>query len=235
MRLAAHQPQYLPWLGYFDKIAHADRFVLLDTVQYKKNEWQNRNRIRGAAGWHWLTVPVHYRFPMTIRDVRVDATSGWRRKHKEALRQAYAKAPYREQLMAAIETLLDRPIDDLASLNIETVRLVGGMLGVGTPVTVASTLSGIPEGPDERLIALCKVFGCDTYLAGAGGRDYMNLDTWKAAGIAVEFQAYRHPVYPQSQPGFEPNLSAIDALMHLGPGPWVGPDALSCEPRRKAA
>lgn len=235
MRLAAHQPQYLPWLGYFDKIARADRFVLLDTVQYKKNEWQNRNRIRGAAGWLWLTVPVHYRFPMAIREVRIDETSGWRRKHREALRQAYARAPHRDRVLAAVEALLDRPIEDLATLNIETVRLLGGLLGVATPCTVASTLSGIPEGPDERLIALCRRFGCDTYLAGAGGRDYMNLDTWKSAGIAVEFQEYRHPVYPQSQPGFEPNLSAIDALMHAGPEGLVGPGAPRDHSHRVAA
>ena len=235
MKLAAHQPQYLPWLGYFDKIARADRFVLLDTVQYKKNEWQNRNRIRGAAGWQWLTVPVRYRFPMTIREVRVDDTAGWRRKHKEALRQAYAKAPHRDRVVAAIEALLDRSIADLATLNGETVRLLGGMLGVTTPIALASTIAGIPAGPDERLIALCRTFHCDTYLAGAGGRDYMNLDAWRAAGITVEFQSYQHPIYPQSQRGFEPNLSAIDALMHLGPGTWVGPGAMPCAAGRKAA
>lgn len=235
MRLAAHQPQYLPWLGYFDKIARADRFVLLDTVQYKKNEWQNRNRIKGASGWHWLTVPVHYRFPMAIREVRVDESSGWRRKHKEALRQAYARAPHRARLLPAIEALLDRPIDDLATLNAETVRLLAGMLGVTTPMTIASTIPGIPEGPDERLIALCRHFGCDTYLAGSGGRDYMDLDTWRAAGIAVEFQEYRHPVYPQAQAGFEANLSAIDALMQAGGDGLVGPDAWHDHVGRRAA
>jgi hypothetical protein len=235
MRLAAHQPQYLPWLGYFDKIARVDRFVLLDTVQYKKNEWQNRNRIRGAAGWHWLTVPVHYRFPMSIREVRVDDAAGWRRKHREALRQAYARAPHRNSVLTALDALLDRPIGDLATLNIQTVRLLGTMLGVTTPITVASTLAGIPDGPDARLIALCRHFGCDTYLAGAGGRDYMNLDAWKRAGIAVEFQEYRHPIYPQSQPGFEPNLSAVDALMHLGPGTHVGPGTRPADLWRRAA
>jgi hypothetical protein len=235
MRLAAHQPQYLPWLGYFDKIARVDRFVLLDTVQYKKNEWQNRNRIRGAAGWHWLTVPVHFRFPMTIREVRVDDGVAWRRKHREALRQAYARAPHRERILTALDALLNEPIGDLATLNIETVRLLGTMLGVTTPVTIASTITGIPDGPDARLIALCRHFGCDTYLAGSGGRDYMDLDAWTTAGITVEFQEYRHPVYPQGLPGFEANLSAVDALMHLGPGPHVGADPLPSDTRRRAA
>jgi hypothetical protein len=76
----------------------------------------------------------------------------------------------------------------------------------------------MPEQADERLIALCRHFGCSTYLAGAGGRDYMNLDAWRAAGIAVEFQDFRHPLYRQCHPGFEANLSALDVLFNEGPG-----------------
>jgi WbqC-like protein len=220
MRLAAHQPQYLPWLGYFDKMARADHFVLLDTVQFKKNEWQNRNRIRTAGGWQWLTVPVHYRFPMSIAEVRIDETSGWRRKHCESLRQAYARAPHREAILAAVAALVERPHPTLATLNTEGVLALARLLGISTPVVLASSLEGIPEGPDERLIALCRRFGCTTYLAGQGGHDYMDLSLWERAGIAVEFQRFHHPIYPQSHPGFEPNLSAVDALMHLGPGFW---------------
>ena len=218
MRLAAHQPQYLPWLGYFDKMARVDRFVLLDTVQFKKNEWQNRNRIRTASGWQWLTVPVHHRFPMSIAEVRIDDSAGWRRKHKEALRQAYARAPHRRAILPPICELLDRPVGDLATLNVECVRMLAAMLGVTTRVIQASSLADIPDGPDERLIALCRRFGATTYLAGQGGHDYMDLEAWRRAGIAVEFQEFRHPVYPQGHPDFTPNLSAIDTLVHLGPG-----------------
>jgi len=218
MRLAAHQPQYLPWLGYFDKMARVDMFVLLDTVQFKKNEWQNRNRIRTAAGWQWLTIPVHHRFPMCIADVRIDDTAGWRRKHKEALRQAYTRAPHRDEVLPVVCDLIDRPVGDLATLNTLCVTALAGLLGVATRVAPASSLADLPDGPDARLIALCRRFGAGTYLAGRGGHDYMDLDAWRRAGIAVEFQEFRHPVYPQGHPGFEPNLSAVDALMHLGPG-----------------
>src|SRR5262245_62887409 len=108
MRLAAHQPQYLPWLGYFDKMARVDLFVLLDTVQYKKNEWQNRNRIRAASGEQWLTVPVHARFPARFDEVEADDASRWRRKHALTLRQAYARAPYRDAVLPPLERLLQR-------------------------------------------------------------------------------------------------------------------------------
>ena len=218
MRLAAHQPQYLPWLGYFDKIDRVDRFILLDTVQYKKNEWQNRNRIRTAAGWQWLTVPVHHRFPMAIRDVRIDETSAWRRKHREALRQHYARVPHRDRVLPLLEELLEGPFTDLAALNARAVAILAGLLGVRTPITPASGLDGLPSGADERLIALCRRFGCSVYLAGRGGRDYMDLGAWARAGLRVEFQEFRHPIYPQAHPGFEPNLSAVDLLLNCGPG-----------------
>jgi hypothetical protein len=216
--LAAHQPQYLPWLGYFDKIRRSDRFVLLDTVQFKKNEWQNRNRIRTGAGWAWLTVPVHYRFPMRIDEVPIDESTPWRRRQVTTLRQAYARAPHGAAILAPLEDLLAQPLRRLAELNARSVFLIARLLGLRTPVVPASLLPPMPEGADERLIALCRHFGCTTYLAGAGGRDYMDLDTWRAAGIAVEFQEFRHPVYRQCHPGFEPNLSAIDLLCNAGPG-----------------
>jgi len=218
VRLAAHQPQYLPWLGYFDKMDRVDLFVLLDTVQYKKNEWQNRNRIRTASGWQWLTVPVHHRHPMRLLDVQVDDNAGWRRKHQEALRQCYARAPHRQDVLPRLLDLLDRPHASLADLNATGVRLLADLLGVRTAVVLASSLEDVPSGKDERLIDLCRRFRCDSYLAGAGGRDYMDPEAWRRAGIAVEFQDFVHPVYTQSYPGFEPNLSAVDFLMHRGTG-----------------
>jgi hypothetical protein len=218
MRLAAHQPQYLPWLGFFDKMDRADLFVLLDTVQYKKNEWQNRNRIRTAAGWQWLTVPVHFRFPMTLREVAIDESGVWRRKHREALRLHYARAPHRGALLSRLDDLLQEPAAGLADLNTRLVKLMAEILGVRTPVILASSLEALPDGADARLIALCRRLGCSTYLAGDGGRSYMDLEAFDRAGIRVESQRFRHPVYPQSHPGFEPNLSAVDFLMCRGPG-----------------
>ncbi len=218
MRLAAHQPQYLPWLGFFDKLDRVDRFVLLDTVQYKKNEWQNRNRIRIATGWQWLTVPVHHRFPMSLRDVRIDDSGGWRRKHREALRVHYGRAPHAGRVLPDLLALLDEPHENLAALNTRTVELLAERLGIRTPIVRASELEGLPDDPDARLIDLCRRFGCGTYLAGAGGRDYMDSVAWRAASIRVEFQEFRHPVHPQTYPGFEGNLSAIDFLLNCGPG-----------------
>jgi len=220
MRLAAHQPQYLPWLGYFDKMDRVDRFVLLDTVQFKKNEWQNRNRIRTSQGWQWLTVPVHHRFRMALHEVTIDERSSWRRKHREALRQQYARAPFRDTVLPALEALLEEPFPNLAALNTRTVTVLAGLLGVRTPIVPASALADLPGDPgaNERLIALCGRLGCSTYLAGDGGEAYMDLEAYRRAGIRVEFQGFRHPTYRQVHAGFEPDLSAVDILMNLGRG-----------------
>ena len=216
MIVAVHPPQYLPWLGYFDKIDRADLFVLLDTVQFKKNEWQNRNRIKTAQGWQWLTVPVTYRFPQRIDQVKINPQSNWARKHLLALRTNYSRAPHFCDYFELFEEVLTEKRQGLAALNIRLVRELAGLLGISTPLRLASELGGLPEGPDERLIAICQHLGAEVYLAGIGGRAYMNLEKFEKAGIEVVFQEFEHPVYPQLYGDFLPNLSVVDLLFNCG-------------------
>jgi hypothetical protein len=216
MIVAVHQPQYLPWLGYFDKIDRADVFVLLDTVQYKKNEWQNRNRIKTADGWQWLTVPVTYKFPQRINEVVINNRDRWQHQHRQAILSNYRKAPCWERLVPFLEEILTPTWEYLAPLNIFVVRRLAVILGIATPLYVASELPVFPEDPDERLIAIVKHFGADTYLAGSGGRDYMDLDRYAQSGIEVLFQEYHHPVYEQQFGAFEPFMSVLDLLFNHG-------------------
>jgi hypothetical protein len=219
MILAVHQPQYLPWAGYLDKIDRADRFVLLDNVQFKKGEWQNRNRIKTAAGWQWLTVPVLHDYGQAIREVRIDpARETWGRKHREALRTNYAATPYYDWVRAVLDPVWDGAWELLAPLNRATVEALTGLLGITTPIYTASELRAAPEHPDERLIELCRQLGADTYLAGAGGSAYMELDRWAKAGIRVEVQRFVHPEYAQPFGDFLPAMSAVDLLCNCGPG-----------------
>jgi hypothetical protein len=217
MIVAVHQPQYLPWLGYFDKIDRADIFVLLDTVQYKKNEWQNRNRIKTAAGPQWLTVPVTYRFPQRISEVGINHRERWQHKQRQAIVSNYRKAPFWDGLAPLIEEILTPSWEMLAPLNIFVVKRLSEILGITTPLHVASQLAAFPEDPDERLIAITKHFGADVYLAGGGGRDYMDLDRYEKNGIKVLFQEYHHPVYEQRFGAFEPFMSVLDLLFNHGP------------------
>jgi hypothetical protein len=216
MILSVHQPQYLPWLGYFDKIDKADIFVFLDNVQFKKNEWQNRNKIKTANGWQWLTVPTLYKFPQLINDVAVNNKDHWQHRQQQALISNYKKASCWGELEGFFEDIFTRPWQTISELNIAVVRRLVDILGIETALYVASELEQFPEDPDERLIAIAKHFGTDTYLAGSGGKDYMNLEKYDRSGIEVLFQEYAHPVYDQLFGGFEPFMSVIDLIFNHG-------------------
>ena len=216
MKVAIHQPQYLPWLGYLDKLDSADVFIVLDTVQFKKHEWQNRNRIRTHDGWQWLTVPIIDRFPERIAQVEINVRSDWSRKHRQALRLHYGRAPHWEPLGPALLALLERPWTRLCDLNVAVLDLLCEQLGLSAPRLLASNLTA-REDPTDRLIDLCRSVGGTEYLAGESGPGYMDLERFAQAGIAVSAQAYRHPEYRQQYTPFVSNMSVVDLLLNCGP------------------
>jgi len=214
--VSVHQPQYLPWLGYFDKIDRADVFVLLDNVQFKKNEWQNRNRIKTPQGPQWLTVPVLYKFPQLISEVGINDRERWRHKQQQALLSNYRKAPHWGLLEPFFAATFSRTWSTIAELNIHVVRELAAIMGITTPLHVASELPPLPDDPDERLIAITRHYGGNVYLAGSGGHDYMDLAKYERAGVEVVFQEYRHPVYQQLWGDFEPSMSVVDLIYNRG-------------------
>lgn len=217
MIVAVHQPQYLPWLGYFDKMDRSDVFCYLDNVQYKKNEWQNRNRIKTAKGWQWLTVPVRYRFPQKICEVKTPAESYWQRKHLQALASNYGKAPYFAAVMEFLQPLYEREWPNLAELNIAITEQLRNWLGIRPNKILRASRMNLSPEPNDRLIDICLAVGADTYLAGAGGAQYMNLDRFAERGISVVFQDFCHPVYPQRFGDFVSHLSILDLIFNCGP------------------
>jgi hypothetical protein len=216
MILSAHQPQFLPWLGYFDKIAKADVFILMDDVQYKKNEWQNRNKIKTAQGPHWLTVPVHYDFGQLIKQIKLNEEDPWRKKNLRTWEQSYAKTPHFLLYKKFMESLHARPWENLADINSQCVREVCGFLNIKTKMVSSSDVP-VEGKSTERLVNLCKALKADVYFSGAGGRDYLDLSLFEQAGIRVEFQTYHHPVYPQVHGDFVSHLAIIDLLCNCGP------------------
>jgi hypothetical protein len=216
MRVTIHQPQFLPWLGYLDKIDQTDRFIVLDNVQFKKNEWQNRNRIRTAQGWQWLTVPVLHDFGQLLRDVRINPTAHWKDQHLRALEMHYAKAPFRDRYLGDLTMLYREPWERLSDLNVAVVRWLLGAFGIQTPISLASEYAS-REDATERLIDLCRAVGATRYLAGAGAEDYMNKQQFEASGLILEVQAFRHPVYRQCYEPFTPGMAAVDLLFTCGP------------------
>jgi hypothetical protein len=215
--VAIHQPQYLPWLGYFDKLDRADVFCLLDTVQYKKNEFQNRNRIKTSQGWQWLTVPVTYRFPQRIGEVGLNQTVDWQRKHLQALRIHYGKAPYFETYIERFEKFYQESQKLLVEVNVGCIQLLLELLGLERKLVLASTLAVRTEDPTLRLVEICQALGGDTYLSGKDGAKYMDLDTFHRHQIDLVLQEFHHPEYSQCYGPFEPNLSIVDLLFNCGP------------------
>jgi len=167
MLVTIHQPQFMPWLGYFDKMDQSDRFVLLDTVQYKKNEWQNRNRLKAVPGPQWLMVPIRFRFPARIDEVVVNDNVPWLHKHQQALQTTYGKAPFHEQEAASIAALYVDSATLLRDVNGATIDWLATRLGTDTERCRASALPVEEEEPTQRLVEICKHLGASAYLSGA--------------------------------------------------------------------
>jgi hypothetical protein len=218
MLVTIHQPQFMPWLGYFDKMDRADLFILLDTVQFKKNEWQNRNRVKTVQGPQWLTVPVRYRFPARIDEVGVNDDVSWRHKHVQTLKTNYSRAAFWEEHAASLTALYDVEEPHLRQVNAASIDWLAERLGVRTERRWASDFKVATQDPTQRLIDLCREAGATTYLSGADGRNYLEVDRFTSVGIEVIFQEYAPVEYPQLFGEFVSHLSALDLLLNAGPG-----------------
>jgi len=150
--ISIHQPQYLPWLGYFDKIDRSDTFVFLDNVQFKKNEWQNRNKIKTAEGWQWLTVPVLHNFGQMIHEVKINNTVQWKRKHLGALFTNYSKTPFLSDYFEFFKSTFAAEWEFLADFNIHVIMFITEALGLSGKQFVKASELKLRKGNTERLI-----------------------------------------------------------------------------------
>ena len=217
MRVTILQPSYLPWLGFFEQMSRSDKFVLLDDVQYTRRDWRNRNRIRVRENWIWLTVPVQQksRFSQSLLETRIDNSVSWRRKHLETLRQHYCKAPFFEKYFPRCQQVYEKDWTFLFDLCLETINLIKEEMGIETPLLRSSEMKLSGE-KTERLVSICRELGATHYLSGESGSNYIAEEGFSSQGIALEYQNYEHPVYPQRYTGFVPHLSAIDLLFNCG-------------------
>ncbi|MBU4334094.1 MAG: WbqC family protein [Candidatus Omnitrophica bacterium] len=220
MIVSIHQPQYLPWLGYFDKIIRSDVFVLLDNVQFKKNDWQNRNKIKTSQGAQWITVPIIHDFGQSISDTQTNNTVNWKEEHLKTLTINYSKSKYFKKYISLFEEAYTQEWEFLSDINIYLIKKLAKVLCIDTKIVRSSDYDTTDERT-IRLVDLCKTFNADTYLSGIDGNKYMDFEIFKQNNINIVTQEYNHPVYSQlfckkDKNAFEPNMSIVDLIFNCG-------------------
>jgi hypothetical protein len=217
MILTAHQPVYLPWLGLFHKIALSDEYCYLDSVQYQKNDWNNRNKIKTAQGPLWLTVPIlteghlDKKFPQ----IEIDNTKDWRKKHWLSIKTNYQKAPYFKKYAPFFEDVYSREWTHLSELNEYMLKWFLQELGISVKFSKASELH-LKEAKSDLVLEMCQKLDADTFIFGALGKDYAKEEDFTAERIQLYFQEYNPPTYPQLYGEFAPYMSIVDLLFNCG-------------------
>ena len=221
MILSVHQPQYIPWLGYFDKIDKSDCFIFLNEVQYKQREYQNRNKVRTKDGWMWLTVPIKSKGmrQQKINSVRINNDYNWQKQHCQSLRSWYGRAQFFKDHFPFFEKIYNEKWEKLKDLNICIINYILKVFEIHTTMYCESELGITAQGTD-RIIELCKKLKADVYLSGTGGKDYLEDEKFHKAGITLEYQDFVYPTYKQQYMSreniFLPNMSSIDLLFNEG-------------------
>jgi hypothetical protein len=217
---SGHQPNYLPWLGFFDKMLQCDVFLIADNVQFADRDFQNRNKVKTFDGVRWLTVPIeHVGKPLLINEVRIANAENWAGQHWGTFKSNYSRAPFWEKYCDFFEQTYSQKWTMLIDLNMHIMRGLMRFLNIEKPLVMASSL-GVSGKGSELVLAQCKVLGANVHLSGIGGRNYLNLKRFEAEGIKVVFQDFQYPVYPQLHGEFVPNLSVVDYLFCTGGKSW---------------
>lgn len=213
--ISIHQPNYIPWLGYFEKILSSDVFVFLDDVQYEKNYVINRNKIRTSEGSAWMTIPVKAKHNSLVNNVKIDNSQSWALKHKKSIMINYSKSDFVKNYVDFFDALYEKKFDFLIDINIEIIRYVMKELDIKTKTIFSSELDIQGKGSD-RILNICKSLDADLYISGQFGKNYLNMEDFKNNNIAIVFQNFIHPIYKQCYSPFMPNMSIIDLLFNEG-------------------
>lgn len=215
MRVAIHQPNLFPWLGFFDKMAQADLFIFLDTVPFTKGGYQNRVQIKGPQGAQWLTVPVHTkgRLGQLTCAVEIDNKLAWRSNHLKTFQMLYGRAPRFGQLYPRLEPIYQPFYERLVPFNLAGIDLARQELEIATPCLLASEL-GVSGSGSQLLCELVAHVGGTIYLSGPSGRNYLDEALFRQRGIQVEYHQFTPFEYPQRYGSFIGGLSVLDYLFN---------------------
>lgn len=217
MKVAIIQSSFIPWRGYFDFIASVDAFVFLDDVQYSKNGWRNRNRIKTPKGSRWMTVPVRHRsLAQLIRDTEIDDRTNWRESHMRLWRENYGTAPYYRDVLALLGDMGRETVHTISELNIALTSRIALYLQIRTRTMCSSDL-GLSGTKTDRLIHLLKNLNATTYLSGPSADAYLDKEAFRNNGIQLEYKSYDYAPYTQLWGDFIGEVTVLDLIANCGP------------------
>jgi len=212
--VSIHQPNFIPWLGFFYKIKKSDIFVFLDNVQFSKNSYQNRVKIKSSQGAIWLTVPVMQSFGQLTQDVKINNKEPWREKHLKTIEMNYKRSKYFKPVYELLnQVYYKKEWDLLTELNIEFINKISQYLSIETK-TIRSSSLNVDGKSTDLLINIIKELHCSTYFSGKGAVNYQDENKYKENDITLVYTNFRHPVYPQLWNEFVEGLSIIDMLFN---------------------
>ncbi|HDK7174840.1 TPA: WbqC family protein [Clostridium botulinum] len=216
MILSAHQPAYLPWLGYFHKIAVSDIFVILDEVQFEKNSFTNRNKIKTSNGSTWISVPMQMNghTNKTINEMEIDNKYNWKEKHWKSIYLNYKKSSYFNLYSDFLEDTYKKEWNSLTKLTEYMTTYFLDEIGIKTKLYRQSHIC-TKNKKQELIIELCQKFDCHTFIFGKMGENYADIEYFKQNGVNAYFQHYNHPIYNQIWHEFIPSLAIIDLLFNV--------------------
>jgi len=219
MKVAVHQPNYLPWIGYFRKIAISDLFVIFDDVQFEKGGYTNRVNIRISDQAKWLTEPINKRgiLKSTINDIEFVADNDWRKNHFDKIASSYGKRPFYFELKEVLLSLFDNDFTRLSDFNSAAIESFVTRLNLNVGLVRSSTLDyNRDESASHKLVSICRIFGGDVYCSGRGGKNYNDEKLFLDSGVSVEYDdGWRATEYSQGA-NFIPGLSIVDAIANVG-------------------
>ena len=222
MKLAIHQPEFLPWLGFFYKMSLADEYIILDHVQFKKRYFENRNKILSPQGVEsWISVPVitKGRYTQAINEVEIDNSRNWKNKFLATIEHYYSKSKYFYTYFNELNSIIVAYDGNrLVDLNIALINFFRKHLYITCPLRFSSEMIGSDwhHLGSDLILQLCLLAGAEVYLCGPSGKDYLKLEEFSAQGIGIEWLAYQHPRYVQLSQEFVPYLSTLDLLFNYG-------------------
>jgi len=217
-KIAILQSNYIPWKGYFDIINMVDEFILYDEVQYTKNDWRNRNKIKTSQGIQWLTIPVRQEnLEQKIKDTKI-TDKKWNLKHWRTISQNYAKAKHFKEYKDIFEELYMTCDDEyLSQINYKFIIAINKILGITTKIRWSSEFE-LMDGQTEKLLGICKACNAYIYISGPAAKDYFDEELAKKENIKVEWMDYgEYKEYEQLHLPFEHGVSILDLIFNEGP------------------